>query len=84
MNLLSKREIAGAQLFTVEVSESELDAYRQLLLYALQNFKAAQVKKLLGDTPDEIEGLLDDVENILEDAGLLAAEKLEVTYANSL
>ncbi len=77
MNLLSKREFADVQLFTVEISESELDTYRQLLLYVLENLKAAQIKKLLGDAPEEIEGLLDDVENILEDAGLLAAEKLD-------
>jgi len=40
MKLLSKREIAEVQLFTVEISESELDSYRQLLLYALKNLQS--------------------------------------------
>ncbi len=77
MNLLSKREIAGVQLFTVEVSESELDTYRQLLLYVLKNLKPSKIEKLFGDVPEEMEGLLDDLENIMDDAGLLAVEELE-------
>lgn len=72
MNLLSKREIAEVQLFTVEISESELNSYRQLLLYSLKNLQAQTIARLLGDEPHELEGLLDDIENILEEAGLLA------------
>ncbi len=77
MNLLSKREIVSVQLFKVEISESELATYRQLLLYVLNNLKPQEVERLFGDEPAELEGLLDDVENIMEEAGLLNDEQKE-------
>jgi hypothetical protein len=77
MNLLSKREIVSVQLFTVEISESELDTYRRLLWYVLKNLDAKEVERLFGDEPEELEGLLDDVENIMEEAGLLTEEEPE-------
>jgi hypothetical protein len=79
MNLLSKREIASVRLFTVEISESELDTYRRLFYYALENLDAQEFERLFGDTPDELEGLLDDIENIMEEAGLLTDEESETT-----
>jgi len=78
MNLLSKREIVGVQLFTVEISESELDTYRRLLWHVLKNLDAKEVERLFGDEPEELEGLLDDIENIMEEeAGLLTEEEPE-------
>jgi hypothetical protein len=75
MKLLSKREIASVQLFTVEISESELDTYKRLFYFALENLDAQEFERLFGDTPDELQGMLDDIENIMEDAGLLQAEE---------
>lgn len=77
MNLISKREIVNVQLFTVEISESELDTYLRLFYYALENLDAQEFERLFGDTPDETEGMLDDIENIMEEAGLLIEEKPE-------
>jgi len=77
MNLLSKREIASVQLFTVEISESELDTYRELFYFAMNKLDAQEFERLLGDTPDEMEGMLDDIENIMEEAGLLNEEEQE-------
>ncbi|MGH7453978.1 MAG: hypothetical protein ACRENG_21685 [bacterium] len=77
MNLLSKREIASVQLFTVEISESELDTYQRLFYYALENLDAQEFERLFGDTPDELQGMLDDIENIMEEAGLLTEGELE-------
>jgi len=74
MNLLSKREIASVQLFTVEISESELDTYRRLFYYALENLDARAFEQLFGDEPQESEGMLDDIENIMEEAGLLSED----------
>jgi hypothetical protein len=76
MNLLSKREIVSVQLFTVEISESELDTYRELFYFALNKLDAQEFEQLFGDTPDEMEGMLDDIENIMEEAGLLDEEVL--------
>jgi hypothetical protein len=75
MNLISKREIVNVQLFTAEISESELDTYRRLFYYALENLEAKEFERLFGDTPDELEGMLDDIENIMEEAGILIEEK---------
>jgi hypothetical protein len=77
MNLLSKREIASVQLFTVEISESELDTYRELFYFALNKLDAQEFERIFGDTPDEMEGMLDDIENIMEEAGLLTDEEPE-------
>ncbi len=77
MNLLSKREIASVQLFTVEISESELDTYRELFYFALNKLDAQEFERLFGDTPNEMEGMLDDIENIMEEAGLLTEEEPE-------
>jgi hypothetical protein len=75
MNLISKREIVSVQLFTVEISESELDTYRRLFYYALENLDTQEFERLFGDAPDEMEGMLDDIENIMEEAGILIEEK---------
>ena len=77
MNLFSKREIASVQLFTVEISESELDTYRELFYFALNKLDAKEFERLFGDTPDELQGMLDDIENIMEEAGLLTEEEPE-------
>jgi ribosome assembly protein YihI (activator of Der GTPase) len=77
MNLLSKREIANIQLFSVEISESELRIYRQLFLDALENLDAQEIEQHFGAYPDELEGMLDDIENIMEEAGLLTEEEPE-------
>jgi hypothetical protein len=60
----------------VEISESELDTYRELFYFALNKLDAQEFERLFGDTPDEMEGMLDDIENIMEEAGLLDEEVL--------
>ncbi|GEM_PF-2445089 len=72
MNLLNKREIVNIQLFSVEISESELRIYRELFLNALENMDAKAIQEYFDAEPDELEGMLNDIENIMEEAGLLA------------
>lgn len=79
MNLLSKREIVNIQLFSVEISESELRIYRQLFLKALENMSAKEIEEYFDAEPDELEGMLNDIENIMEEAGLLAEEEQETS-----
>jgi hypothetical protein len=52
-----------------------LDTYRRLFYYALENLDAQEFERLFGDAPDEMEGMLDDIENIMEEAGILIEEK---------
>lgn len=78
MNLLSRREVANIQLFNVEISESELRIYRQLFFDALENLDAQEIERHFGAYPDELEGMLDDIENIMEEAGLLTEKEPEI------
>jgi len=74
MNLLSKREIVNIQLFNAEISESELRIYRLLFLNALEAMDAKEIEQYFDAEPDELEGMLDDIENIMEEAVLLTKE----------
>ena len=75
MELLNKREIVNIQLFSVEISESELRIYRQLFLNALETMDASEIEEYFDAAPDELEGMLNDIESIMEEASLLRAEE---------
>jgi len=77
MNLLNKREIVNIQLFNAEISESELRIYRLLFLNALETMDAKEIEQYFDAEPEEMEGMLDDIENIMEEAGLLNEEEPE-------
>jgi len=78
MDLLSKREIVSIQLFNAEISESELRIYRLLFLKALETMDAKKIVQYFDADPEELEGMLNDIESIMEEADLLAEEELEV------
>jgi hypothetical protein len=77
MELLNKREIVNIQLFSVEISESELRIYRQLFLNALETMQAKEIEEYFDAEPAELEGMLNDIESIMDEAGLLAEEERE-------
>jgi hypothetical protein len=77
MELLNKREIVNIQLFNVEISESELRIYRELFLNALENMDAKAIEEYFDAEKDELEGMLNDIESIMEEASLLAEEEQE-------
>lgn len=79
MNLLSKREIVNIQLFNAEISESELRIYRLLFLNALETMDAKEIEQYFDAEPDELEGMLNDIESIMEEAGLLAEAEQETS-----
>jgi len=77
MNLLGKREIVNIQLFSAEISESELRIYRLLFLNALETMDAKEIEQYFDAESDELEGMLNDIESIMEEAGLLTEEEPE-------
>jgi hypothetical protein len=79
MNLLSKREIVNIQLFSAEISESELRIYRLLFLNALETMDAKAIEQYFDAAPAELEGMLNDIESIMDEAGLLAEEEQETS-----
>jgi len=77
MNLLDKREIVNIQLFNAEISESELRIYRLLFLNALETMDAKEIEQYFDAEVGELEGMLDDIENVMEEASLLTEEEPE-------
>jgi hypothetical protein len=83
MNLLGKREIVNIQLFSTEISGSELRIYRLLFLNALKTMDAKAIEQYFDAAPAELEGMLNDIESIMDEAGLLAEEETSALEAEA-
>jgi hypothetical protein len=70
MKLHKQKEIADVFLFNVEVSESELEIYQQCMEYMLAHLDPKRVEEEFGAYPDEIEGMLEDIRDILQQSGV--------------
>jgi len=70
MDLLDHREESSFTLCDVEVSESELSIYRLCMKYVLQHVDQKQIEAEFGAYPDEILGMLESVEDVMEQVGL--------------
>jgi hypothetical protein len=75
MNLISKREIVNVQLIDVEVSEDELDVYQRCLSYILEHVDPKQMEEEFGATADEILGMVESMEDVIDRAGILFNEE---------
>jgi len=70
MKLHQQKNVADVFLFDVEVSEAELELYQQCLEYVLAHAKAKQIEEEFGAYPDEVEGMLEDIRDILQQSGV--------------
>ena len=70
MELLDHREESSFMLCDVEVSESELEIYRLCMKYVLQHVNPKQIEAEFGAYPNEILGMLESVEDIMEQVGI--------------
>jgi hypothetical protein len=70
MKLHKQKEIADVFLFDVEVSEAELEIYQQCLEYVLAHVHDKRIEEDFGAYPDEIEGMLEDIRDILQQSGV--------------
>jgi hypothetical protein len=75
MKYLNQKEIASVQLIDVEVSEDELDVYQRCLSYILEHVDPNQVKEEFGATSDEILGMVESMEDVMDRAGILFNEE---------
>ena len=57
-------------LCDVEVSESELEIYRLCMKYVLQHVDSKQIEAEFGAYPNEILGMLESVEDVMQQVGL--------------
>ncbi len=69
MEAISKESVASVRLIEVRVSEDELAAYEAALSYALDTMDEAEIELHFGASVDELEGMRDDLRDILEQQG---------------
>jgi len=78
MELIDRKEESSFMLCNVEVSESELSIYRLCMKYVLQHVDSKQIEAEFGAYPNEILGMLESVEDVMQAVGLPLDEKEEI------
>jgi len=74
MNYLTEKEIANVKLIDIEVSEDELDVYQRCLSYIFKHVDPKQMEAEFGATKEEIWGMLESMEDVMNHAGILCAD----------
>lgn len=65
MEVTGTEKAASVVLVRVSLSEDELEVYEACLNYALEGLDDVTIKRCFGASRDEIEGMRDDVRDIL-------------------
>jgi hypothetical protein len=65
MEAISKEKVASVALVQARVSEDELTAYEAALSYALDTLDNVELERRFGASVDEIEGMRDDLREVL-------------------
>ena len=55
MEILATEDVASVTLFTLKISESEMQAYESCMSYVLDRLTAYEIEALTGHTRDELE-----------------------------
>ena len=82
METISKEKIASVVLLTAKISEDELAVYEAALSYALATLDEAEIERQFGASRDEIEGMCDDLREVLAEHGEMT-RKSELLAKNS-
>jgi hypothetical protein len=69
MEAISKEKAASVALVQAKVSEDELAVYEAALSYALDTLNEGEIERRFGASVDEIEGMRDDLREVLEQHG---------------
>lgn len=69
MEATNKEKVASVLLVEARISEDELMIYEAALSYALETLNGAEIERRFGATADEIEGMRDDLREVLEQSG---------------
>lgn len=69
MEAINKEKIASVALVQAKVSEDELAAYEAALSYALDSLDESEIEQRFGASVDEIEGMRDDLREVLAQHG---------------
>lgn len=65
MEAISKEKAASVALVQAKVSEDELGVYEAALSYALDTLDEREIERRFGASVDEIEGMRDDLRDVL-------------------
>ena len=66
MKLLGVKEVVSVKLFEVEVSEDELEVYECCMRFIHQNFAPDKIEEICGAYEDELLGMYEEIESLLE------------------
>lgn len=66
MELLHRREVANVKLFTIEVTEDELDVYERCMRYLDNTMLPEQIEITCGTYQDELRAIYAQVSILLE------------------
>jgi hypothetical protein len=69
MEAINKETITSVALVQARLSEDELAVYEAALSYALDTLAESEIKRRFGASVDEIEGMRDDLREVLEQQG---------------
>jgi hypothetical protein len=69
MEAINREKVASVALIQVKVSEDELAMYEAALSYALDTLDEAEVERRFGASFDEVEGMRDDLREVLAEHG---------------
>ncbi|ETX06561.1 MAG: hypothetical protein ETSY2_16370 [Candidatus Entotheonella gemina] len=61
MEVVTTEDVGSVMLFTVKVSETEMQAYESCIFYLLKHLSDAEIEKVTGHTREELEPVHDDV-----------------------
>ena len=65
MEIISKKAVASVELAEVRVSIDEIVTYESALSYLLETLPANEIEERLGATRDELEGICDDLRQVI-------------------
>ena len=65
MEIISKKAVASVELAEVRVSIDEIATCESALSYLLETLPANEIEKRLGATRDELEGICDDLRQVI-------------------
>ena len=68
MDAINKENVASVQLIDARLSEDELSVYEASLSYVLATLDAEEIEQRFGATRDEIEGMRDDLRQMLPES----------------
>jgi hypothetical protein len=69
MEAISKERAASVALVQAKISEDELAVYEAALNYALDTLNEDEIERRFGASVDELEGMRDDLREVLEQHG---------------